>query len=73
MNYFYEPIYTELPEEAYARALHRMRKRQAATVAHHQTCPCCGAKLVNLYRREKEWKCRRCWEKHDGRADHGKE
>lgn len=32
-------------------------------VQHQKTCPVCGGKLVNLYRRGKEWKCRKCWEK----------
>lgn len=31
-------------------------------VQHRQTCPVCGGRLVNLYRRNQEWKCRKCWE-----------
>ena len=31
-------------------------------VIHRQTCPECGRKLVNLYKRGNVWKCRRCWE-----------
>ena len=27
-----------------------------------QTRPQCGKRLVNIYRRGKEWKCRQCWE-----------
>jgi hypothetical protein len=45
-------------------------------VIHHETCPCCGRKLVNLYLGDakkfkgetliatcKEWKCKACWDK----------
>lgn len=31
-------------------------------VRHQQTCPVCGRNLVNIYRREREWKCKRCWD-----------
>lgn len=31
-------------------------------IAHQQTCPVCGRGLVNLYKRNGVWKCRRCWE-----------
>lgn len=34
-------------------------------VQHQKTCPVCGRKLVNLYRRNREWKCRACWEEHN--------
>jgi ribosomal protein L37AE/L43A len=30
-------------------------------VRHQKTCPACGRTLVNLYRRDGVWKCRRCW------------
>ena len=61
--------YSRLGEEEMRRILRRIHKNSQATVVHQETCPCCGAKLVNLYRRETEWKCRRCWEKHDN--EHG--
>jgi uncharacterized protein with PIN domain len=50
-------------------------------VVHHETCPCCGKTLKNLYLREvkkivvdhgenvlktsKEWKCNACWNKEE--------
>ena len=64
--------YTRFGEEEMRRILRRIHKSSQETVVHHETCPCCGAKLVNLYRRDKEWKCRRCWEKHDKEVDYGK-
>lgn len=45
-------------------------------VAHQETCPECGRTLVNVYRRGKVWKCRRCWEAQDAeeeKATHGQE
>ena len=57
--------YTEMWEDEMRRLVNRLHKRSNATVVHQETCPICGAKLVNLYRRENEWKCRRCWEKQD--------
>lgn len=30
-----------------------------------QTCPVCGKKMVNIYRREKMWQCKQCWDKED--------
>lgn len=68
---WFDGPYNEMPEDEYRRMVRRIQKRRSATVVHQETCPCCGAKLVNLYRRDKEWKCRRCWEKHDKEADHG--
>ena len=53
-----------LPEDEYRRLMRKLFG-PAKPVVHHETCPCCGRKLVNLYRRDKEWKCRLCWEKHD--------
>lgn len=32
------------------------------SVRHHETCPVCGRTLVNLYRYNDEWKCRKCGE-----------
>lgn len=53
-----------------ARVMRRFNKYGSRTVVHHETCPICGAKLVNLYRRENEWRCRRCWEEHDAGPVH---
>lgn len=57
--------YSRFGEEEMRRILRRIHKNSQATVVHQETCPCCGSKLVNLYRRDNEWKCRRCWEKYD--------
>lgn len=40
----------------------RQRFNSAKPVRHQQTCPVCGRKLVNTYRKDGVWKCRRCWE-----------
>ena len=32
-------------------------------IVHQKTCPVCGAHLVNLYKRNGEWKCKKCWDK----------
>lgn len=57
--------YTEMFDDEMRRLARRINKNRNATVVHHETCPRCGAKLVNLYRRDSVWMCRRCWEKHD--------
>ena len=44
------------------------RKGGKKDVLHQQTCPVCGRKLVNTYRRGNEWKCRVCWEEADNTA-----
>lgn len=31
-------------------------------VRHQQTCQVCGRRLVNLYRKDGAWKCKRCWD-----------
>lgn len=77
--WWFDGPYTEMLDDEYRRIRRRINKNSRATVVHHETCPCCGAKLVNLYARDKkdgyrlvkEWKCRRCWEKHDKEVDHG--
>ena len=43
---------------AWYRYYHEPRK----PVRHHQTCPVCGRTLVNTYKRDGKWKCRKCWE-----------
>lgn len=65
---FVEGPYTEMYEDDMRRLARRINKNRKATVVHHETCPYCGAKLVNLYRRENVWMCRRCWEKHDAKG-----
>ena len=57
--------YSRFGDEEMQRILRRIHKESRKTVVHRETCPCCGTKLVNLYRRDKEWKCRLCWEKDD--------
>lgn len=54
----------------FKRLMRRLQNARTKTVVHHETCPVCGAKLVNLYRRPvavdgPQWKCRKCWEKYD--------
>ena len=61
---WYDGPYTKMLDDEIARLMRRLRMNRK-TVVHQETCPCCGAKLVNLYLRENEWKCRRCWEKYD--------
>lgn len=64
-------VYNESPQEAYNRLLRRIQKNGRAMVVHHETCPVCGKKLVNLYARKNaisgknDWKCRTCWEAYD--------
>ena len=41
---------------------HQLIKMRTATVAHHKTCHYCGRKLVNLYYKAGDWRCRSCWE-----------
>ena len=62
--------YTEMLDEEMARIMRRFNKYGSLQVVHHETCPICGSKLVNLYRRENEWRCRRCWEKYDADPHH---
>ena len=38
-------------------------------IRHHETCQVCGRTLVNIYRRDGVWKCKKCWDKE---ADYGK-
>lgn len=50
------------PEPYNMGANYRQLIRRSKPVCHHQTCPVCGRTLVNLYRRDDVWKCRRCCE-----------
>ena len=36
---------------------------QDETVKHHETCPFCGRKLVNVYLKDGGWKCKKCFDK----------
>ena len=47
--------YAEIWEGEMAKIRRRFNKYGNQNVVHHETCPICGAKLVNLYRRENEW------------------
>lgn len=49
--------------DPYTQIIQLLRSRPGKSVAHQQTCPVCGRSLVNLYRRDKEWKCKKCWDK----------
>jgi len=31
-------------------------------IQHRQTCPICKRQNVNVYLKNKEWKCKKCWE-----------
>lgn len=56
----------------FQRIMRRLHNARTKTVVHHETCPCCGAKLVNLYRRsvdDKVWKCRKCWDKYNAATE----
>ena len=56
MNLYCDP-YTEM--------MRLLRPRPSKSVVHQQTCPVCGRTLVNLYLRNKEWKCKKCWDKEE--------
>lgn len=43
-------------------AMRRLFKKKGKPVRHQQTCPVCGRKLVNTYRRGDVWKCKKCWD-----------
>ena len=74
--------YLDMYTDDMRKTLNRIRNRRDATVVHHETCPCCGKKLVNLYLGEtekfekhgddavrktvNEWKCKACWDKEKG-------
>lgn len=63
--------YNPTPDEEFQRTMRKLRIARTKTIIHHETCPCCGAKLVNLYRKSPEdskWQCRKCWEKEEALA-----
>lgn len=52
----------------FRRIMRRLHNARTKTVLHHETCPRCGAKLVNLYRQsidDNVWMCKKCWDKHN--------
>lgn len=52
----------------FQRIMRKLRIARTKTVVHHETCPRCGAKLVNLYRQsidDSVWMCKKCWDKHE--------
>lgn len=71
--------YLDMYTSDYYRTVRRVCNKRDATVVHHETCPYCGRKLVNLYLGEvkkfkgqtvvgtcKEWRCKACWDKYEG-------
>lgn len=63
--------YSSIMDDELKRIMRRINNARTQTVVHHETCPCCGKKLVNLYRKsleDKEWKCKACWDK-EGRHE----
>lgn len=61
--------YNVLADDELRRICRRIHNARTKTVVHCETCPCCGRKLVNLYRKsveDKEWKCKACWDKEKG-------
>ena len=40
-----------------------LRKGKDITTRHQQTCPECKRERVNIYKENKEWKCKKCWDK----------
>lgn len=64
-------VYNAPPDEEFQRLMRQLRNARTKTVLHRETCPCCGAKLVNLYRKDindSAWKCRKCWEAYENVA-----
>lgn len=62
----------DTPDVEFQRLMRRLRNARTKTKVHHETCPVCGAKLVNLYRKSPEsgeWRCRQCWEKVESEVD----
>lgn len=65
------PQYSLDNDPEYQRLMRRIHNARTKTTIHHETCPVCGKKLVNLYRRnmtDSAWRCRECWEKYDKEA-----
>lgn len=74
--------YLDMYTDDMRKTINRVRNQLYAKVVHHETCPCCGRKLVNLYLGEvekferrgddtvrklvKEWRCKACWDKKEG-------
>lgn len=63
--------YSPSQDPEFQRTMRQLRNARTRTVLHHETCPVCGAKLVNLYRKNTEsgeWKCKKCWDKAEALA-----
>lgn len=58
---FYGPYTTDL--------LRTLRIRPGKPILHRQTCPVCGRTLVNIYRRDGVWKCKKCWDEGENRTE----
>lgn len=55
-------------DEEFQRIIRQLQAARTKTKISRETCPRCGAKLVNLYRKSIEdsvWMCRKCWVKHE--------
>lgn len=52
--------YTDMFIADCKRQINKQSKRKS--VLHHETCTCCGRKMVNLYLQDGEWKCKKCWD-----------
>ena len=53
----------DIMSEAEVRKANTARRREESPVRRQETCPCCGKKMTNIYRRDEEWKCKACWDK----------
>jgi transposase len=53
--------------EAAIRQIKRRIDQEDRPIRRQETCPCCGKKMINIYRREEEWKCKACWDKIDAK------
>lgn len=40
----------------------RLLFKPGKPIRHHQECPVCKKKLVNIYLRGGVWKCKQCWD-----------
>lgn len=52
----------KLISHSYTDLLPKLVFKPDKGVVHCRTCPECGRELVNLYKHDNVWKCRRCWE-----------
>lgn len=59
--------YSNMLDDEVRKLVRKMQKNSSKTVMHQQICPICGAKNVNIYKRQIKtpvplWMCRKCWE-----------